>query len=601
MKHQTQSARSILAALPLFYFLITPVSCSFLFKDPVEEAAKTVPAEIVHQMTLEEKVGKLIHIGIAGKQASPAAKADIERYHVGGVILFEVNLGPAPEIEKLTEGLQAFAKGSSPNPVPLFISIDQEGGRVVRVKDGVDQLPGAAAMGQTENEQIAEDAGFETAHQLANLGINLLLAPDVDVNNNPANPVINIRSFSGDPQTVAKVALAFARGVRDAGAIPVLKHFPGHGNTNTDSHTALPTIKSDLAHMEQIEIVPFKAGIDQGNPAIMSAHILFPALDPKEPATLSQKILKDYLRTKLGFKGVVITDALEMKAVADRYPAGQVGRKAFEAGADILLLTSTGERMRLIYETMVAGFKSGELSVAALDEAVLRQIELKFRSGLFQRYGMTRANWDKDLAPAFEKRTQKAKERFTELSQKYPAGLNATLSRDSISSLRKPFGGILADQKSGLRLIHRSPGMLAEAKALGLDQTAIIYSASPVNTAAMMFVSCPVGQGAGSQNATGNAAAQKCPEILAVELSDYDLWRWNLLVEESRIAAQQKRPSPTLVGLYTGNPYLRILVPEKGAVLCSFSPTDESVKAIVHRLLENSPIRQAKLVLADDK
>ncbi|MCE9597179.1 MAG: hypothetical protein K8S54_04350 [Spirochaetia bacterium] len=576
-------------------YLLTPLlilstciaSCGSFLPDPIEEFAKQTPAEIVKQMTLEEKVGQLIHVGMSGKTSAATLKQDIETYHVGGVILFEANLGSAAEIRALTDSAQQIAKGASKNPVPLFVSIDQEGGRVVRVKDGVDQLPGALAVGQTEDEGMAEDVGFRTASQLAKLGIHLLLAPVVDVNNNPANPVINSRSFSGDAEVVTKMALAYARGVQAAGAVPVLKHFPGHGNTNTDSHTALPTVKNDLAHMESLELVPFRAGIAAGAPAIMSAHIVFPALDPGEPATLSPKILKDYLRVKLGFKGLTLTDALEMKAVADRYPPPILARKAFNAGLDVLLLTSTGERTKSLFESLLAGFKSGELSVADLDAAVTRQVDRKLRTGLFHEYGMTRPEWKSDVAESFKARTAAADAHAIKLTQKYPDGLNTAVSRASISALRKVFV-VAPDLKQKVKLFARSTAMIELAKTRGIDQSRITVTPSPVTAAAATFAGfCRIGM--------------QCPESIAVELADFDLWRWNLLVAEVKGAGKAGRQVPVLIGLYSGNPYLNIRVPDFGAVLCSFSPTEESVKALVYRLTDVGTVRQARLVLADEK
>lgn len=562
-------------------------SCGSLLPDPVEEFAAQTPLEIVRQMTLEEKVGQLIHVGMSGKTSAATLKHDIETYHVGGVILFETNLGSQAEIRALTDSAQLITKGASKNPVPLFVSIDQEGGRVVRVKDGVDQLPGALALGQTENETLAEDVGFRTGSQLAKLGIHLLLAPVVDVNNNPANPVINSRSFSGEAEIVTRMALAYSRGARAAGVVPVLKHFPGHGNTNTDSHTALPTIKSDLAHMESLELVPFRAGIAAGAPAIMSAHIVFPSLDPNEPATLSSKILKDYLRVKLGFKGLTLTDALEMKAVADRYPPPVLARKAFTAGLDVLLLTSTGERTKLLFDSLIAGFKSGELSVADLDAAVARQIELKLRTGLFHDYGMTRPEWKPAVAESFKTRSASVDSRSADLQARYPDGLNAAVSRASISSLRKTFT-VEPGLKEKLKLFSRSPAMIETAKARGIDQSRITVTPSPVTVAAAIVAGfCRPGM--------------QCPEVLAIELADFDLWRWNLLVAELKAATRAGRKVPVLLGLYSGNPFLNVRVPDSGAVLCSFSPTEESIRALVYRLTDPGMVRQGKLILADEK
>lgn len=569
MKHLFLTLTVILAGMPFM--------CAGLFPDPVEEYAKTETDRIVSQMTLEQKVGQLIHIGMAGKAASPQLKNDIEKYHVGGVILFEINLGTEEEILKLTETAQSWAKES--NAVPLLFSIDQEGGRVVRVKQGVEQLPGALAMGQAEDEAMAEDAGFLTARGLVRLGIPFLLAPDVDVNNNPANPVINTRSFGADPALVSKLGLAYARGAMAARAIPVLKHFPGHGNTSTDSHTALPTVHQTLEDMEKTELVPYRAGVQAGLPVIMSAHIVFPALDPAEPATLSPKILREFLRGRLGHQGLVITDALEMKAVADRYPVPVLAQKVFQAGVDIALLTSSGERTRLMFESLLKGFQSGALSTAELDEAVKRQIRLKLRHGLFHRYGMV--NHPAGTEALVEREKDLAK-REAGLKEKYPDGLNRALSRAAVSSLRKPYE-MPADAKEKARFIVRTKAAFDEARSAGIPEERITLSPAPAATAAVYL----------SGVCAGPAG---CPSALFVELSDFDLWRWNQLAQQAGALKAGGRTVPALVGLFSGNPYQAIRIPVHGAVLCSYSPTEESLRALVFRALSGS-VKQARLVL----
>jgi beta-N-acetylhexosaminidase len=568
---------------PILLFTLlagAPFTCAGLFPDPIEEFAKIETDRIVSQMTLEQKVGQLIHIGMSGKTAGPQLKSDIEKYHVGGVILFEANLGTEQEITALTSTAQSWARESKP-AIPLLFSIDQEGGRVVRVKQGVEQLPGALAMGQAEQEGLAEDAGFLTARGLVRLGIPFLLAPDVDVNNNPANPVINTRSYGADPAIVTRMALAYARGAMAGRAIPVLKHFPGHGNTNTDSHTALPTVRQTLEEMEKVELVPYRAGIQQQMPVIMSAHIVFPALDPSEPATLSPKILRDFLRGQMGYQGIVITDALEMKAVADRYPVPVLAHKVFQAGVDIQLLTSSGERTRLLYESLLKGFQSGQLSTAELDESVKRQVRLKLRYGLFHRYGMVEHPAGMEAIKSAEERLG---EREAELSKKYPDGLNCTLSRAGVSSLRKGYAGLSPDAKAKSRLLLRMKVSVEEARSAGIPEDRITITPAPASTAAVYVTGVCAGPAG-------------CPSVLFVELGDFDIWRWNQLVAQARTVRAQGRAVPELVGLFSGNPYQPIRIPEHGAVLASFSPTEESMRALVYRAVSGLPVKQGNLIL----
>ncbi|MBP9889243.1 MAG: glycoside hydrolase family 3 protein, partial [Leptospiraceae bacterium] len=252
-------------------------------------------AEIVSKMTDEEKAGQVIHIAIPKNYLDEVAISELQKVRPGGVILFGVNVGKKKEIRALTKGLQLEMKNL--NSPPLFISIDQEGGRVVRVEKGVTSFPGALAIGQTKNPSYAFNAGLITSYELNKLGINLLLAPVLDVNNNPENPVINTRSF-GMTLDAGDLAISFERGARLGGAIPVIKHFPGHGDTNVDSHLGLPVIEKTEAELLDFELIPFQKSIQEGAKAVMSAHIIYPNLDKKYPSTLSKKILTDILRKK---------------------------------------------------------------------------------------------------------------------------------------------------------------------------------------------------------------------------------------------------------------------------------------------------------------
>ncbi len=313
----------------------------------------------------------------------------------------------------------------------------------------------------------------------------------------------------------------------------------------------------------------------------MSAHIVFPALDPSEPATLSPKILRDFLRGQMGYQGIVITDALEMKAVADKYPVPVLAHKVFEAGVDIQLLTSSGERTRLLFESLLKGFQSGQLSTAQLDESVKRQVRLKIRYGLFHRYGM--ADHPAGLE-ALKEREGLLQEREAGLAKKYPDGLNRTLSRAGVSSLRKGYAGLSADAKPKSRLLLRMKASVEEARAAGFSEDRITITPAPASTAAVYVAGVCAGPAG-------------CPSVLFVELGDFDLWRWNQLVAQAEAARAQGRTVPELVGLFSGNPYQPIRVPQRGAVLASFSPTEESVRALVYRAVSTLPVKQGNLIL----
>ena len=268
----------------------------------------------VKEMTLKEKLGQLILPGFHSTYYDDQVKTLIEDYHVGNILLFTRNFENATQMRELTKTIHDKVLEHTGH-IP-FIAIDQEGGLVTRMMKDVTFAPGP----MTASASI-EDATYYTGKMLAEdmirLGMNLNLAPSLDVNNNPNNPVINVRSYSDDPKVVARLGKRFIEGSSQFGVLACAKHFPGHGDCEVDSHLGLPTINYDLERIHNIEMYPFKENINV--PAIMSAHIMFPAYDTV-PATLSKNILTNVLRNELGYEGLILTDCLEMKAIADNKP-----------------------------------------------------------------------------------------------------------------------------------------------------------------------------------------------------------------------------------------------------------------------------------------
>lgn len=345
--------------------------------------------ELTNKLSPEELVGQTIHIAIPSKTVDAVAIEEIKNTKPGGIILFGKNLGKREEILSLTDNLQ---KAATEEKLPPFlISTDQEGGRVFRVKDGVTAYPGAMAVGQTGNEAWGKTVGFVTSYELRKLGINFLFAPVLDINNNPFNPVINTRSFGSDITRVNTVGVAYEQGARLGGALPVIKHFPGHGDTTVDSHLGLPIINRTLSELESLELVPFKKAIESGAEAVMTAHIVYPLIDEKYPATLSKKILTGILREKLRFDGIIITDAMEMHAISKNYEKERPGVLTILAGANIVLLTSWGETARKFKEQLLDAYNAGEFNYKdergveknKLKEAVYRQLRKKLEMGLY--------------------------------------------------------------------------------------------------------------------------------------------------------------------------------------------------------------------------
>ncbi|TGM66609.1 glycoside hydrolase family 3 protein [Leptospira meyeri] len=357
---------------------------------------------ITNAMSEEELVGQTIHIAIPQKTVDTVALEEIAATKPGGIILFGKNLGKKEEILSLTQGLQIAAKDQG--LPPFFISTDQEGGRVFRVQDGITPYPGAMAVGQTGSTEWGEVVGFVTSYELRNLGLNFLFAPVLDINNNPLNPVINTRSFGSDSKRVSDVAVAYERGARAGGCLPVIKHFPGHGDTTVDSHLGLPIINKSLEELEALELVPFKRSIAGGAEAVMSAHIVYPKIDPKFPATLSKTILTDILRKNLNFDGIIITDAMEMHAISKNYEKDRPGVLTILAGANIVLLTSWGETARKFKAQLTDAYKNGEFRYIDKDgkeqdklkDAVQKQIRKKLELGLYDENSILPTVYDEN-------------------------------------------------------------------------------------------------------------------------------------------------------------------------------------------------------------
>ncbi len=328
-------------------------------------------------MTLHTKIGQML---LLGWQTDAQADALVTDLSVGGIVLMGRNIGTPAETAAQIAHLQALARHTG--LPPLFAAVDQEGGRVQRL--GPPQYSrrrpareiGASPDPVAASRQAARDIGTE----LKALGFNWDFAPVLDVDSSPQNPVIGDRSYGPDPQSVAALGAAAVIGFQtDAGILACGKHFPGHGDTDLDSHFALPTIRRSHAALSRTELVPFRAAIDAGLAAIMTAHILFPALDPDLPATLSPVLLTGLLRQELGFDGLIITDDLEMCGVAEKWGAPEAAVLAVLAGVDLLLCCHEWETQRAIQAALLAAVRSGRLAESRLDQSLVRIAAAKAR------------------------------------------------------------------------------------------------------------------------------------------------------------------------------------------------------------------------------
>ena len=308
--------------------------------------------------TLREIVGQLLMIGFGGTTVTTELIDWIQEYRPGGVILFSRNLVDPEQIARLTNALQDAAPGP-----PLFIAIDQEGGRVSRLPKGFTIFPAAATVAACRSTDVVYSTAEVTAKELRAVGINMNMAPVLDVNTNAANPIIGNRAFGETPEDVCSFGVAAMAGLQDNGVIACGKHFPGHGDTITDSHKVLPVVTATRERLYAIELLPFRHAIGQGLRTIMTAHVRYPALDPQFPATLSRIILSDLLRTELRFQGVTITDDLEMNAILDHGSVGEAAVQSLRAGADILLVCHRQDRQSEVIRAIEQALESGDLSM----------------------------------------------------------------------------------------------------------------------------------------------------------------------------------------------------------------------------------------------
>lgn len=328
-------------------------------------------------MTLEQKIGQMFICGFHSLVPDDQIKKLIQEHHLGGVIYFRRNIGDPEQVANLSASLQKLS--ADQGNLPLWIAIDQEGGMVARIDHKrVSRIPGNMALGATGNPDYSYEVSRVSAEELLQLGINMNFAPCLDVNNNARNPVIGVRSFGEEPERVAEHGVAVIKAFQEKGLSAAAKHFPGHGDTNVDSHMGLATVEHDLDRLQQVELKPFIEAIRAGVDVIMTAHVIFPAIEPERiPATLSRPVLTGLLREDLAYDGIIVTDCLEMHAIAKFFGIGEGAVKAIEAGADVVLVSHTLNDQIEAIEAVKHAVRTGRISEKTIDAAVTRILALK--------------------------------------------------------------------------------------------------------------------------------------------------------------------------------------------------------------------------------
>jgi beta-N-acetylhexosaminidase len=347
-------------------------------KDPIQEQIKN--------MTLDEKIGQMVVVGIDGYTIDDKTVSMIKDNHVGGFILFGKNIKSTTQMVELLNSLK---QANGVNKTPLFLSVDEEGGRITRMPKELKRIPTNKRIGLVNNKEFSYKIGSVIGEEIGTIGFNMNYSPVLDINSNPKNPVIGDRSFGSEPELVGDLGVQTMKGLQSQNVISVVKHFPGHGDTDVDSHIGLPIINYDIERLKEFELIPFKEAINSGADAVMIAHILLPKIDKDSPASLSRKIITDILREELNFDGVVITDDMTMGAIIKNYNIGDAAIKSVNAGADIVLVCHGNDRKLLVINSLKSAVEDGVMSQERIDESVYRILKLKEKykiSDTYQEY-----------------------------------------------------------------------------------------------------------------------------------------------------------------------------------------------------------------------
>ncbi len=528
-------------------------------------------AGAITDMSIEWQIGQLFMVGFWGTEPSRDILQLIVERHVGGVILFSRNIRSAQQTRDLTDALQAAARAAG-HPVPLLIATDQENGLVRRLGPDSTAFPGNMALGATGSEELTASVATATGHELLALGINMNLAPVVDVNNNPANPVIGIRSFGENPELVARLGAAAVRGYQQAGVVATLKHFPGHGDTSVDSHLALPSLPYTSERLDAVELVPFRRGIAAGAEAIMTAHLHLPTLVPSGetlPATLSPSIVRGLLRERLGYDGMIMTDCLEMDAVAATVGVARGAVLGLDAGNDLILVSHRADRQHAALDAVRDAVEGGELPAADITSgAVERVLRLKRR----------RLSWDgavnrPDLAvvgnPAHRSLARDA----------YAA--STTLIRDTagVTPLR-----LAADAR--LLVVVLPASTMSKAVDIAYDDGALRASIRRFHDN-IQVAQIPAGATPEMIYAAAGAAARADAVLLVTMNAHADTVQQRVA---GRIVAAVRSGVP-IIGLAACDPYDAAALPLVGAYLASYDYTPPALAAAVDVLFGHAEAR----------
>lgn len=335
--------------------------------------------ELIDSMSINEKIAQLMIVGFNGTSVNENLNDLVKNSYIGGVILFKDNVESLDGVTELINNIKLL---NIENKIPLFISVDEEGGVVSRTPNEFLKLPSSLSIGAYNNENMSYKVGEIIAQELKLMGYNMDYAPVLDVLSNPNNTVIGSRAFGRDVDTVSNLGVSVMKGISENNVISVVKHFPGHGDTSVDSHYGLPLVEKSLEELKGLEFIPFQWAINNGADVIMVSHILLQSIDSENPATMSKKIVSNILRNEMNFDGVVISDDMTMAAIMDNYDIGEASVKAINAGVDIILVCHGYDNEMKVLSSISEAVNSGEITEERLNESVYRILSLKNKYNL---------------------------------------------------------------------------------------------------------------------------------------------------------------------------------------------------------------------------
>lgn len=406
----------------------------------------------ISEMTLQEKIGQLLIVGFDGYEINNELIDIVKRYKAGNIILFTRNIKDLKQLYKLNKDLHELVLKET-GVMPL-ISIDQEGGMVTRIMNGATFCPGNMTLA-TADPKCAYTDGVIMGEELRSLGINMNLAPSLDVNNNPNNPVIGVRSYGDDPVKVGEYGLNYIRGLQSTGVIATSKHFPGHGDTNSDSHKALPIVPHNKERLNNVELVPFKKVLNETK-AIMSAHIFFEAYESEQvPGTLSKNVITGLLRNELGYNGLIVSDCMEMKAIDDTFTTPVGALMGLKAGLDQSMVSHTYEKEVAAFEVIYKAVENGEFTEEEIDEKLERIMKVKNESYELMKKYFYDSTFEEAKKVIDNIEHKKFAEKVVDESLTLVKGENFYLNKKSLIIATEPFATTIAEDTLDVNSISK--------------------------------------------------------------------------------------------------------------------------------------------------